>query len=226
VAEFLQDLYLSNTLSEEVVVKISKNLVEESAVPALFLLHGVFGVNPFHQLPSYLQACQIYLVSWDTACSVYNSIEQLCDYYADLIIKCFPSGPFYLAGFSAGGLYALWVARSLVAKGHIVKNVILLDSYPIFDVPQIDLPDDLPQDLLSKLNGAFSHLAPLLQTPVTYDGKVTLLHLKGNDAVSKWKSYLPGLETCMLQNDCAHEKLLYEREIQSVVEQLQSHLKQ
>lgn len=41
-----------------------------------------------------------------------------------------PAGPYFLIGYSAGGLVALEVARQLAAAGAAVPLVVLLDTYP------------------------------------------------------------------------------------------------
>jgi acetoacetyl-CoA synthetase len=57
-------------------------------------------------------------------------IEEMAEYGIDLIRAVRPSGPYLLAGYSAGGLVALEMARQLSAAGHEVPLVVLLDTYP------------------------------------------------------------------------------------------------
>jgi acetoacetyl-CoA synthetase len=57
-------------------------------------------------------------------------IEEMAEYSIDLIMAVRPRGPYLLAGYSAGGLVALEMARQLSAAGHEVPIVVLLDTYP------------------------------------------------------------------------------------------------
>lgn len=58
--------------------------------------------------------------------------------YATRIREVQPEGPYRLLGWSVGGTLAYGVAAELVAAGHAVEFVALLDSYP---APEEGLPD-------------------------------------------------------------------------------------
>ena len=60
--------------------------------------------------------------------SIRTSIEEMADEAVDQILARQPSGPFVLGGHSAGGLVAYEAARRLVADGHDVPLVVLLDT--------------------------------------------------------------------------------------------------
>lgn len=57
-------------------------------------------------------------------------LEEMADYNIEVITKVRPQGPYLLVGYSVGGLVALEMARRLVAAGHKVPLVVLLDTYP------------------------------------------------------------------------------------------------
>lgn len=56
------------------------------------------------------------------------SIEQLADQYLPRMLEQQPVGPFYLAGWSSGGLLALEIAARLEKLGHPIAAVMLVDT--------------------------------------------------------------------------------------------------
>jgi thioesterase domain-containing protein len=62
----------------------------------------------------------------------HNSIEEMAAYYVDEILTIQPltSLPYFLGGYSFGGLVAFEMARQLQARGGSVALLALLDSYP------------------------------------------------------------------------------------------------
>jgi thioesterase domain-containing protein len=57
-------------------------------------------------------------------------IEDMADFYLKAVLRFQPHGPYFLAGYSLGGLVALEMARTLTAKGQTVGLLTLIDSYP------------------------------------------------------------------------------------------------
>jgi amino acid adenylation domain-containing protein len=58
------------------------------------------------------------------------SIQQLAEYYTELILKEYPDQRYIVTGYSAGGVLAYVVAAALRAKGRPVELLITLDSRP------------------------------------------------------------------------------------------------
>ena len=56
------------------------------------------------------------------------SVGEIADYLVPQILKVWPQGPYYLMGWSFGGVMALEVARRLEARGLKVQLVMLLDT--------------------------------------------------------------------------------------------------
>ncbi len=56
------------------------------------------------------------------------SLEQLADEYLSRLLRVQPEGPYYLAGWSSGGLLALEVAARLESLGHEVAAAMLVDT--------------------------------------------------------------------------------------------------
>ncbi|MFI1398431.1 amino acid adenylation domain-containing protein [Streptomyces sp. NPDC020681] len=120
--------------------------------PPLFFLHGGVGLSwPYlglaehldPELPVYgFQASGIV-----TEAPLPASIAEMAQEYVRRILEIQPKGPYYLIGWSFGGLLAHAAATRLEALGHRVAFLANLDSYP---VPE---PDGIPDHraLLAKI---------------------------------------------------------------------------
>src|SRR3546814_6197016 len=61
----------------------------------------------------------------------YESVEELASFYIDRIRPLGGKGPYYLAGWSSGGIVAFEMARQLVSRGEEVGLVALVDSVTV-----------------------------------------------------------------------------------------------
>ena len=77
--------------------------------------HGVFGLQPKG------------IEGFDDPC---EAIEEMADFYLKAIVRFQPLGPYFLAGYSLGGLVALEMARTLTSKGQTVALLTMIDTYP------------------------------------------------------------------------------------------------
>jgi acetoacetyl-CoA synthetase len=59
-----------------------------------------------------------------------DTIEGMAQFHIDAIREVQPKGPYFLVGYSLGGLVALEMARRLMANGETVGLLALLESYP------------------------------------------------------------------------------------------------
>src|SRR5450432_1342480 len=66
----------------------------------------------------------------DGAEEPFERIEDLARYYLDAIKQLQSRGPYFLIGFSLGGLIALEMAQQLSSSGEIVALLAMMDSYP------------------------------------------------------------------------------------------------
>ena len=57
-----------------------------------------------------------------------DTVEEMAAEYLDAILACQCEGPYYLSGYSFGGLIALEMAHQLLDRGHEVALLALLDS--------------------------------------------------------------------------------------------------
>ena len=107
---------------------------EQGTKPPLFLVHGLRGnVLTFYGLRHHIPPDQplygIQADGLDTGRASLVSIPEMAEYYVREIRALLPHGPYFLGGFSAGGLVAYEMARQLVEAGERVPFLALFDSY-------------------------------------------------------------------------------------------------
>ncbi|HZW05324.1 MAG TPA: alpha/beta fold hydrolase [Candidatus Nitrosotalea sp.] len=66
----------------------------------------------------------------DGAQEPFEHIEEMAQFYLDAVQRLQPAGPYFLVGYSLGGLVALEMAQRLSAGGERVGLLAMLDSYP------------------------------------------------------------------------------------------------
>lgn len=59
-----------------------------------------------------------------------DRIEAMAEFYAGSFRRLQPHGPYYLIGYSLGGLVMLEVARLLTKAGETIALLVMVDSYP------------------------------------------------------------------------------------------------
>ena len=105
------------------------------ARPPLFFVHGWGGdVIVFtelarklgHDQPSYgLQAA-----TRDGGVPRHRSVEEMASCYVEELMSLRSGGPYFLCGYSFGGIIAFEIARQLTARGQQVGLLTMLDTYP------------------------------------------------------------------------------------------------
>jgi aspartate racemase len=61
---------------------------------------------------------------------LFYSIEEMAAFYIDELLTIQPDGPYFIGGYSFGGLVAFELARQLQTQGSSVALLAILDSYP------------------------------------------------------------------------------------------------
>ncbi|MGA8022816.1 MAG: alpha/beta fold hydrolase [Candidatus Acidiferrales bacterium] len=103
--------------------------------PPIFLAHGLAGTAmDFYQLVKHVQTQRpIYGMQakgTDGVEEPFESVEDLAQYHLDAIKEIQPHGPYYLVGYSLGGLVTLEMAQRLTAQGEKVALLAMLETYP------------------------------------------------------------------------------------------------
>ena len=81
-----------------------------------------------------------------------NTVQEMAKHYLDLIIQLNPTGPYYLGGWSDGGIIAFEMIRQLEKHGHTNSHLILIDSSAPYSCPSDDKLINYAQDFLLDLN--------------------------------------------------------------------------
>ncbi len=107
---------------------------EQGTKPPLYLVHGLRGnVLTFYGLRHHIPADQpLYGIQADglgTGRASLVSIPEMAKHYIREMRTVQPHGPYFLGGFSAGGLVAYEMARQLHEAGERVPFLALFDSY-------------------------------------------------------------------------------------------------
>ncbi|MDC1499589.1 hypothetical protein N8390_10635 [Amylibacter sp.] len=79
--------------------------------------------------------------------------EEISNLYADIIIKLINKPIHLVGGNCQGAPFAMWIAQNLIANGHKVKNVSVIDAHPNI---KIDVPVLLNFGIFSKFNPFFT----------------------------------------------------------------------
>lgn len=107
--------------------------------PAVFLIHGAIVYKDVCEyLPRDQTVCVLYrndeadsLGHHDISSlmATYSSIPDLAEHYLKAIKEFQPQGPYYLVGFSIGGLIAIEMSQRLTDSGEQVGDIILIDTH-------------------------------------------------------------------------------------------------
>jgi aspartate racemase len=101
----------------------------------LFFVHGLGGtVLRFHELAQRMRPDQPFYgiqargLNGKEACL--SRVDDMAEYYLEQLRGVQPEGPYFLGGYSFGGLVALEIARRLIEAGQVVGLLALVDTYP------------------------------------------------------------------------------------------------
>ena len=142
-----QDMFNHQTIGELVAAVASKTADSEetrwsSLVPLqpggsrrpLFLVHTTPGDilgygNLVHHLGPDQPCYGLQSLGLHDPEQAHGSIEEMAAYYVDLILSVQPEGPYVLGGWCYGGIVAVEMARLLMAKGHEIGLLALIETW-------------------------------------------------------------------------------------------------
>jgi len=105
----------------------------EGSRPPFFCVHGIGGeVLQYRQLARYLDPDQpvfgVQAQGLDGREPPWQSVEEMAAHYVQEIRSLQPEGPYYLGGFSSGGVWAFEIAQQLHARGEKVALLAMFDT--------------------------------------------------------------------------------------------------
>lgn len=129
-------IHCGDSFKYNVVTKIRKGVADK---PMLFMFHAASGLAlPYNGLGD-LGFGDVYGFSnpyfGNEQGRAFSSIEEMAGHYIDRMKQMQPHGPYYLAGWSLGGICAQAMASELERRGETVGIVIMIDSVNHFGKP-------------------------------------------------------------------------------------------
>ncbi|MEO7530672.1 MAG: alpha/beta fold hydrolase, partial [Sediminibacterium sp.] len=141
--------------------------------PPLYIVHGDgLNVMVFNSIPKYLDAEQpvfgLQPRGLDGIEEPDESMEEIAAYYIADILKHNPQGPYFLAGYSFGGIVAFEMAKQLRAAGHDVKMLAMFDT----NVGNINHTGSNAERLWKKISLQFPKMVFIAGSLLRYPGNV------------------------------------------------------
>ncbi|KAK9709436.1 hypothetical protein K7432_009045 [Basidiobolus ranarum] len=121
-------LYTSHV--NNIVENDGLTLISKSSKETMFIVHCATGMASYFSLLRKYMRSTLYSISDPTLGTneSFDSIEMFAMRYLTAIRRVQPKGPYYLNGYSFGGLIAFEMARQLEAQGHEVARVTVIDT--------------------------------------------------------------------------------------------------
>ena len=109
-------------------------LKEGEGAPPFFIVHGIGGtvmeLSRLGKLIDYQGAVYgLQAKGLDGTEPPFDSIQDMAAYYLDAIREMQPTGPYFLSGYSFGGLVAVEMCRLLKLEGEEIGLLLLIDAY-------------------------------------------------------------------------------------------------
>ncbi|OJX07686.1 MAG: hypothetical protein BGO76_09010 [Caedibacter sp. 38-128] len=179
----------------------------------LFMFHPISGLAyDYVNLSNYIKNWTIYGINnpyFGEEKYHYNTLQKMTSEYLDIIQEITPEGPYYLSGWSFGGLVALEGAIQLTKRGKKVNQVVLIDTYNPIHLSTKNIDKDIKKFLKlanvseSSIEGQFlfeeikkNDFLMQNYNVSTYTGAVTLMKASSTDGLfdAGWKKEnLPNL---------------------------------
>jgi amino acid adenylation domain-containing protein len=148
--EFGRKLMITALLQAPTVEKLTAVVLDDSSAlwsaivamqpegsrPPLYFVHGLGGtVMRFHDISRQMAPDQpfygIQAQGLDGKRPVLDHVEDMAELYLKDLREAQPEGPYYLGGYSFGGLVALEMAQRLRAEGQDVALLAMVDTYVV-----------------------------------------------------------------------------------------------
>jgi acetoacetyl-CoA synthetase len=128
---------LAAVLQQEPKAPLSPLVLLKSGIesPPIFIMHGMGGdVLELAELATHMRLNHpiygIQAKGLDDGETPLDRIEDMAQYYLNVIREIQPEGPYFLIGWSYGGLIQLEIAQRMLGSGEEVGLLALLDTWP------------------------------------------------------------------------------------------------
>ena len=123
----------AEALDDDAFVSLVKINDGRPELQPCYVVHGAGGHVIFlHEWREYLPNIPLYgfqARGFDDISEAHSSIEAMAESYVADLLQHQPEGPYYLAGYSGGGVVAFHMAQLLKKKGRETALLVLLDSF-------------------------------------------------------------------------------------------------
>jgi amino acid adenylation domain-containing protein len=140
-----------------------------------------------------------------------NSIEEIARVYIQAIQAIQASGPYYLGGWSMGGVIAFEMAQQLSAQGQTVALLTLIDSYSPILLNSVNNEENysnsLTEEFNEDINIAYSFirdLASIFNQEISFSGS-ELAHFTSDELLDKFITW--SQETNLLPSDFGKQQV-------------------
>ncbi len=183
----LPTLFLNPTIAE-IAVNLSSNtnyfkwsplvaIQPHGSNPPFFCVHPIFGVVlPYYELAHYLGKNQPFYalqpLGIDGKNAPLTTIEDMAAYYIKALQSVQPQSPYFIGGWSFGGLVAFEMAQQLQAAGHEVALVAILDTQAPVSSNKPSLKDSFKFIFTTVIRSIWSFFADYLYILTTPNPKL------------------------------------------------------
>jgi amino acid adenylation domain-containing protein len=162
-----------------------------------------------------------------------RSVEEEADDYLELLRAIQPSGPYYLLGWSFGGLVAHAMACRLQQERETVGLLAILDTYPMFGkeperaYEEVRLPEYLSLERKGRIIRLMEHSITLSRSfqPGQFMGDIVLFTSNENRHLAQsWRLHVSG-KIEVHEMDCAHYEMVRSGPIGAIGRIIERHAK-
>ncbi|MEU8686457.1 amino acid adenylation domain-containing protein [Streptomyces sp. NPDC048611] len=133
-----------------------------------------------------------------------QSVEEMAEEYLEHMLRVQPEGPYYLLGWSFGGVVAHAVAGLLEKRGHTVGLLVLMDCRPVRAIDQEELDSALSQvemeTVYRGLLDVFDVDVEAEESPLTHERVIEVLRTKNTALASLDETEIQAMAEVMVNN--------------------------
>lgn len=211
-----------------------------NSAPLIFIHPGHAGSEVYMPLASELDR-SISFYAIDSYNLYYEpfvkTIEELASHYLQYVKTISPRGPYFLGGWSLGGIIAYEMAQQLTKQGLTINHVYLIDSStylsnrenPMAGMPQLFMNylDNLPNDRQQHYRKLIVHESDMLEKYLPSESNFPVTIFCANEAKNnssqQWLSLVPNLDVVELSAD--HYTIMQDLQLTTIASLISNSIK-